>query len=35
MQPLDVPEILIIVLFLGWVGLALHHYRWAKHKGHR
>ncbi len=32
MFSLDVPEILILVLVLGWIGLAVHHYRYVKHR---
>jgi hypothetical protein len=33
MISLDVPEILILVLFLGWIGLIVHQYRY-KHRHH-
>jgi len=32
MVSLDVPEILIVILVFGWIGLAVHQYRYAKHR---
>jgi hypothetical protein len=32
MVSLDVPEILILILVFGWIGLAVHQYRHAKHR---
>ena len=32
MISLDVPEILILVLLFGWIGLAVHQYRHARQR---
>jgi hypothetical protein len=32
MVALDVPEILILILIAGWIGLAVHQYRHVKHR---